>query len=643
MQRTVAALMLLALFCGTGLAQRSKEPSIEVEMDRTQVYEGESVGYTVTLLNVESSAPPKLEGFDDFEVQYQNQRSLNSSFISNINGRLTRVNRFGTAYHYRLMPLRTGTLRVPAPTAEVSGVTLTGRALMLKVVGPEPQGEVILEIASSPKTVYPLQPFTVTLKAWVKALPSPYTEQSPLSVQRNAPMLTIPWVDNLPEDLVPDEDSQKWLGGLASRAFGSQRSVGFGINNISSSFSLFSEQKIVFQLPHKRTVRPDLDGGAQDYWEYSLQRTFTTHRPGSFRFGPVSLKGTFATGREGSDRLKGGEIFAVAKAIEVKIKDVPLEGRPDSFTGAIGEFTFEASLLPERARVGDPMTLVLKLKGKGTLDRARAPDLEAYPVIAEKFKVYEATEETQGLTRTFTYSLRPMAADVEAFPAVPLSYFDVSKERYVTLRTDPIAIHIEAADQLAGEDIIVQPAAGDRNGQKAIEARKEGIFANIMDPSALRDESVDFRIHGAILGGMAVLYLFVAFTTRRFRKVSGDQALQRRRSATGRARARIGEAAAKLEAGDLQQGVDLIRSAVTGLVADAADLPEAGLTVRDVKEHLHRFGIEAELVERIEALLASCDAARYGASADQGSGLAQQSRELFFALLAALKERGRLR
>jgi hypothetical protein len=642
MLRTVALFAWLAILCGPGLAQRSEEPRIEVKMDRTRVYEGESVGYTVSIMNVEKATPPTLEGFDDFEVQFQNQRSLNSSFISNVNGRLSRVNRFGTEYLYRLMPLRTGTLDIPAPTVEVDGVTLKGRALTLKVVGPEVQGEVILEIESSPRSVYPLQSFTVTLKAWVKALPSPYTEQSPLSVQRNVPMLTLPWVDNLPEDLVPETDSQKWLGSLTSRTFG-QRSAGFGINNISSSFSLFSEEMISFQLPHKRTVRPDHEGAAQDYWEYTLERSFKAQRPGTYRFGPASLKGTFATGREGRDRLKGEEIYAVARAIEVEVKDVPLEGRPDSFTGAIGEFEFEASLRPDHARVGDPMTLVLKLKGKGTLDRARAPDLEAIPEIANRFKVYEATEETQGLARTFTYSLRPMSAEIETFPAVPLSYFDVGRERYVTLRTDPIPVRIEAADQLAGEDIIIQPAAGDRNGQKAIEARKEGIFANIMDPSALRDESVDYRIHGAALGGMAVFYFLAAFATRRIRKVSGDQALRRRRSARSRARTRIDEAASRLEAGDLKQGVDLIRSALTGLVADAADLPEAGLTVRDVKEHLLRLEIEAELVARIETLMESCDAACYGALADQGGGLAQQSKELLAALLTALQKMGRLK
>ena len=63
-----------------------------------------------------------------------------------------------------------------------------------------------------------------------------------------------------------------------------------------------------------------------------------------------------------------------------------------------------------------------------------------------------------GDRRQFTYSLRPRTADIKAFPPVALSYFDVDRERYVTLRTEPIPLRVAAARQLAdGEIAMARP------------------------------------------------------------------------------------------------------------------------------------------------------------------------------------------
>ncbi len=113
-------------------------------------------------------------------------------------------------------------------------------------------------------------------------------------------------------------------------------------------------------------------------------------------FGPVTLKGTFAAGVDPVKGAIGKDIYAVAKALLVNIKDVPEEGRPENYIGAIGRFQFDADLAPRKAKTGDPMTLTLTLSGQGTLDSITAPDLSNIPQIADNFKIYEATEQTKG-------------------------------------------------------------------------------------------------------------------------------------------------------------------------------------------------------------------------------------------------------
>jgi hypothetical protein len=640
----LCALLYGALGFGTPAFSQSEEvPRIEVKLSRTEVYEGEYVVLAVQILNVEDPPPPRLEGIEEnFSVESAGQQSLNSSQTFIINGRRTHIRKFGKEYRYKLIPRKTGFLGIPAPLAEVDGQILKGNSLTLKVVGPQDQDIAILEITSQPRSLYPLKPFVVTLKVWVKELPEPHTDQSPLSVQRDAPLLTIPWVDNLPEGLQAETDTQRWLNSKIARQFAFQQPAGFRINNITSGPSFFSNNSVVFDLSGKRMKRTDKSGRTQGYREYILERTLVAQQPGSYLLGPVTLKGVFATGRDRKGELKGEQIYGVARAVEILVKDVPMEGRPESYTGAMGTFEFTGKLVPTEAKVGDPLTLTLSLKGKGTLDRARAPALNEVPELAELFKVYEATEETKGHTRKFTYSLRPMQAGIEEFPAVAFSYFDVDRERYVTLRTDPIPLKIGEADSLAEEDIVSQTQEA-RKAAKRIEARKEGIFANITDMSALKDETVRVEVFAMLVGGMVVFYFLVSFVTHRIRRVSGDQVLQRRRSARGRAQARLRDGLARIKSGGAQEGIDLLRAALTGFVADAADLPEAGLTTGDVREKLAAFGMEQDLIDRTARFLEACDSARFGAMGSEGTELAAESQEVLTALQRAFHKQGRLR
>jgi hypothetical protein len=622
-----------------------EEPSLDVQVDRTRLYEGESVLYQVLLNNVENPVPPRLEGFSDFEIVPAGERSLNSSQTFILNGRVTRIEKRGREYRYRLTPRSTGTVRIPAPSAEVEGRVLRGKSITLQVIAAQEQDTAMLEIEVEPAAVYPLQSFTVTLKILIRALPDvrPYAGRSPLSVQKQAPALTIPWATSPPEGLVPTTDLNRWLSPYTSRGsfFDRDLPAGFTINDISSSFSFFSNNAMVFQLESARVKRKDSQGEEQPYWEYTLRRTFTPERTGDFLFGPVTLKGVFATGKDERGGLEGENIYAIGKAAPLVVKEVPEEGKPETFTGAVGLFELKGSLTPDRARVGDPMTLTLTLTGRGTLDTARAPDLTRLPEVAERFKLYEATEETQGVMRTFTYSLRPMKADITEFPPVELSYFDVERERYVPLRTEPIPLTIEEAAFLEEGDIVTQSQKPGKSAR--IEAQKEGIFANVTDLSALRNEAVRPRLYVAIMGGMAAFYGLALLLTRRIRRITNDPALQRRRGASARAKTRLRGGISAIQSGDVRGGMETCRTALVGLVADAADLPEAGLAARDVVERLEALGVDRECTSEVADLLEVCDAARFGALSLSETELASRWQRVLDGLIAALRKAGRLR
>ena len=631
--RLVLPLVLLA--AARALAAQD-QPEVLVELDRNRIYEGESVHYRVILNHVQNPAPPKLADFDDFDVSPRGERSLNSRSVTIINGRMTAIVRYGRAYDYMLTPRRTGTLRIPPPVAEVDGKLLKGQARTLLVVAPGQQDVAILEIFSNHDSVYPMQPFAITLNVAVKELPAPASNRNPLAVQPKPPTLSIPWVDDdqLANGLVPAVGWQRWIGLLQSRG-----RAGFGINNLGnrSVFSLFDNRTTTFLPPHRPTRRKDRSGAEAGYWEFTIEREFTASRVGTFRFGPVTLKGTFATHLGAGERLAGEDIFAVGQPVVVTVKDVPLAGRPDSYIGAVGHFKVAAELAPTQVKVGDPMTLTLTVRGAGTLQNATAPDLNSVAEVAEQFKVYDATAETRDGAKCFTYSLRPLRVETAAFPSLAVSYFDVEQEKYTTLHTKAIPIQVSPAEQLRDTEIAsaAAPAAADR----AIEVRTEGLFANIADLSALADQSVRPERWALGLTGLAGLYAAIVLATHQLRRLGNNQQRTRRRRAAARARQRLGDALAEVDAGRLRDAADHLRAALVGLVADIAGAPEAGLTSTDARQQLAALGVGEPLTNRLGQLLEACDGARYGASDGALQGLGDEAQALLADLLKALRRK----
>ena len=611
----------------------AQEPELIVEIEKQEVYEGESVLYRVTLNHVENPSAPSLEGFEDFQVTSLGEQSMDSRQITIFNGRRTEIVRRGRQYNYRLTPLKTGMLSIPAPTAVVDGETLTGQPVSINVIAPEAQDHVILQMAIDRDMVYPMQPFSITLTIAVKALPDNLATRDPLTVQPNPPVLTVPWLDDqqIPDGLQPTQDWKQILQPMISR-----RGDGFQINNIGSSsvFSLFDSQATGFHPSPQKITRTDSSGQPALYWQYQFERKLLPRRTGRYSLGPVTLKGTFATDvRQG--QLVGEQLYIVAPAAEVMVRDVPTEGRPKSYIGAVGTFDVKTSLSPQTAQVGDPMTLTLTITGQGTLDEVQPPDLSALSGLNQAFRTYEATQETQGPSRQFTYSLRPLTEDVTEFPSIPISFFDVESEQYRTIDTAPIPVTIKPATTLSAADIV--SASGSSNtGSSVVQAREGGLFANDANLSSLKNEAIRPVRWMIAWGSMMTGCLLISVIGRRVQTRRQDPALQRRLLAASRAAAAIKEATQQQSMGENSAACETARKVVSGLVADHLNLEAASLTPRDIAEALQAKSVDDSLQQQVRQFLEDCDAARYGAAGDNTARLVQSASQLTADLSAAL-------
>ena len=504
-----------------------------------------------------------------------------------------------------------------------------GRKLSLRVITPEPQDLVVAEIKATKVRVYPTQPFTVTLTILVRPLPDNSNTDPLRPLRREPPHIEVNWVDGL--DGLLAGDKSEWLQPLLSR-----RGGGFTLNNISSGGGFFSEAA-VFDLSSGRETKDDLDGKSVLYFKYELSRTLTGEKYGKYALGPAVIKGTFVSGVETNGYL-ARKIVATTPVIEVEVREVPLL-RPANYCGGIGEFSADAKASTTKLRVGDPLTLNLQIKcaaENGSLELLSAPDLSAFEPLVADFDLIDKdpTGRVDGQTKEFEYVMRPKRADV-SIPALTFSTFDPIAESFKEVSTLPIELEVSGSVGLSSGDLVgsLSPA------NTSLKSSSEGIFQNITDPNAARDDRVQWAGWSQLVAGVWALSGATCAIVLLRRHKASDTVGQRRQQAKRVANRRLAEARGVLGRGDTQRAMREVRSSIIGLVADSYNRVSEGLTTADVEQLLASAKVAEDERRTIRGLLESIEASEYGAGLSKDPPATIEDASKWIARIAPLLER----
>ena len=127
------------------------------------------------------------------------------------------------------------------------------------------------------------------------------------------------------------------------------------------------------------------------------------------------------------------------------IKPLP-DGAPADFSGAVGQFTFTAKVVPTSVAVGEPITWTLELGGTGNW-----PDIHGLPAreVSKDFKVLQPqAKRTPTEGRLFDATLTEDAVLIPTQPGtytlgpVSYSYFDPRSGSYQTVQAEPVTVTI---------------------------------------------------------------------------------------------------------------------------------------------------------------------------------------------------------
>lgn len=584
---TLAVLATLLAPIGEAIAG---EASLQVP--RREGYVGSPLPIRIIISNSETDVAPEMPQVAGLDIQRLANPSVNSSFQS-INGQVTQSRE--TTWTFLVTADRAGDFSIPAFDVDVDGTLYRTSPIDLIFVKSEADDLLQVAVSGSPDTIYLGESTTLTLRIWIK----PYRD-----------------------DRYSTELSAMDMWNLVSR----DSTWGPFADAVDT---MYQQRK----APRGRLVEvPGTDDGEMGLaYLYEIQVDDWPDRVGTIDAGsvrvdmqyPLSLtrnRSFFSSGLAIGDSRP---VSASPPRVGVDVMELPGEGRPAWFSGAVGRFVFDVSASPTTVAVGDPITLTMTVRDQSrrpaNLDLLQAPALEHMPELDADFRVprEQLGGTVQGRSKTFTQTIRADNDSVTEIPALPFPYFDPVSRRYETSWSRPIELTVSASAQISTEDVLA--ASGPiQSTPESLRNVAGGILANYTGPQLLEDQTSRPGIGWLILLLLPPLAVIGTATAHRRRmQLLGDAGRTRSRSALRTARGRLTDAA------DIAD----IAESLTGYVADRLNLPMGGLTRQNITTHLRDAGAPESIIDDVDAVLAECEHRHYaGGTGNHDAALATTAR-----------------
>lgn len=325
----------------------------------------------------------------------------------------------------------------------------------------------------------------------------------------------------------------------------------------------------------------------------------------------------------GFDPFFGGghEVYNVRRAlktpeVKVQVKEFPA-GAPASFSGAVGRYTISHKLSSAEVTANSAVTLQLTISGTGNLNFISAPTLslpasfELYDVKSEE-KIENKASGSVGYRR-FDYPFIVRAeGDYEIAP-VEFSYFDLDRQKYVTLATPPLKMVVVPDKSVAAQQQVV--ASGIK--REDVRLLGEDIRFIKLGAPALRLVVAPFALsplYWFIIMILLLLSLLAYFMVRKHINDRRNVVLVKGKRANKMAVKRFRIAEKYMREQDRRAFYEEMLRAMWGYLGDKFNIPVADLTREVVREELSRRSASAE-AEGVIAVIARCEEAQYSPQA----------------------------
>jgi hypothetical protein len=585
----LAGVCALAALAATPL--RAQQVQAALAQDTTAV--GQPVQLNISITGGRGVRIPDRINIEGLDVTFRGKSEQTQ--VTMANGKLNAVT--SSVYTYLVVPFKAGDFTIPSLAIEVGGKVLNTAPLKLTVRGtpgavpvlpaiPVPQGQ-----ARSPAT----PPTAPAVPANPGAQPAPSNDPQPDAENEVAfGDLVLPRESAYVGEVVPVQIRFFFNANFQVQLNGPLRFTGDGFTVLGQGEPIQRQQVINGQTYNVVIVptavvaakagKLELAAAEQDA---RIVVPYSNRNADDF-FG--GLLGGF-----------GGDVRDIAvksKPLTLDIKPLPKDGRPAEFGGAIGRFGIEAEASPKKAAAGDPISLKVTITGQGNFNAMAAPVLveadgwRTYPP-GEKFT--PSASDRIGFIGDKVFDYMILAREPQKMtPVAEFSYFDPDLEKYVTLKSPPIAVDAQANPAAATPAPAVAAAAPTATPAPEAANPDNGVLARTFHRGTFQS-LVQNPVFLAANGTLALAWLGVLLFGLG-RKMAGSESAR--------------QAAAKRETRKLLARMEARALPAEEFLSLGAQFVAARVG-SDQREALRAAGLPETTLEAVEALLDRHDELKY--------------------------------
>ncbi|MEJ2195636.1 MAG: BatD family protein [Ignavibacteriaceae bacterium] len=312
------------------------------------------------------------------------------------------------------------------------------------------------------------------------------------------------------------------------------------------------------------------------------------------------------------------EFNAISDKITIDVLQLPQKNKPDSFKGAVGDFTFRADLDKTSAKTNEPVTLKIEISGNGNIQLVDMPELNL-PTGFEKYepKTSEKINNKNIIsgTKTAEYLMVPRVVGKREIPAIKFSYFDPANKKYITKQSGPFTLNITQGESLPD----VQVANKE-------EIRKLGEDIRFIKTSGYdiykKEESVLFTPFFWIGGVTPMVLLFVLIGWKRKNdKLAGNLTLLNYQRAQKIAKKRLKKAKQLLNENNHKEFYTEISQALFGYLEDKLHIAKAEFTIDKAKDELAKLNVNDDLTQKVKQMAEACEFIRFAPGAEENTAM----------------------
>ncbi|MCK5215944.1 MAG: protein BatD [Candidatus Omnitrophica bacterium] len=573
------ALSFLGLTCFSVYAN---DINVVAVVDRNKVELGSAFNFSLKIDGSQGLEPVKLPPIEGLESSFIGP----STRISIVNGQYSK----SVSFNYNMYPIKIGRFEIPSLQIKIEGDVYQTQSIPIEVVDPG------AGINNSQGYGDPGQSVTLQDKIFI-VMGSPKNEYF---INERIPITIKLLVNNLKVSQIqyPQFDH-----------------AGFTVE----------------PFPEPPSYEKIIAGVRYNIWEF---KTFVyPNRAGELTLGPAQLgcnmlfKGTNnrrrSIGSFGSifdegvfdgffDTYAKKEVTLKSADLPFTIKFLPENGKPRDFSGGVGSFDFDVHIGPEEVRVGDPLTLKIKVAGNGNLKALRMPSMASVKGADENFKYYDPEIAETGRVKSLEQVVIPMSESVKEFPAIQFSFFDVAGNKYKTLRKGPFPVNVVPLDD--DEQLKV---VGLAPGEGRVEVNEKlGQDIGFINERLGKVYGSDFLLHRnagfyvlivltfLLWGGCLTAYLIT-------RRIKTDVKFARRLQAPRHARKGLASARKFLERDEQKDFYDALFQTLQKYFANKFHIPAGSVNIKNIERLVKEHDMEESLVGRIKSVFEDCEVVRY--------------------------------